>query len=141
MPKEAPPIKATMEVEIPGPVFEEFVLFVFNCPDFLCYIDHWAAPVYENDVQCANEEGLLIVERDEVEEDDETSIIKAVKAWRAKKKLPRYFHAITREVCLKAYLEGVRLYGVKWHEHPDCDMHTYDMAFQHALLPSNRWAY
>lgn len=58
----------------------------------------------------------------------------AIKAWRAGEKLPEHFHALNLDLVKKSWQEGVKKFGVTWHE--DGDGNTYDCAVQLALLGS-----
>lgn len=48
--------------------------------------------------------------------------------------LPADFYAVTKQTCLDAYLEGVKMYGPAWQNAKECDGNTYVFCIQEALF-------
>lgn len=151
--KEPSPIKATLKVEIPAEKFEAFVNWVFGvkpkATDFLDAVFNAMAAfdraIEEMDVVARKKDGVLVVTEDadfddENGEYDRAKVEKeAIKRWKAGEPLPDGFYAIDRKVCLRAYLEGIKLYGLDWQESDRCDNYTYDTVFQRSLFGERRW--
>lgn len=134
--KALPPIKATLDVEIPGDVFERYVDFVFNYADTVEYLDWVGIQVVARN----KKKGLLIVEPDGPDpEEDRDEYRQAKRTWKAGEPPPNGFHVIDRDVCLKAFCEGVKRYGLAWQDYDRCDGWTYLYVLQMALWNEKRY--
>lgn len=152
--RQLEPIKATLEVEIPAEKFERFLNWVFGVrrkpTDFVDALAEFVSTQLEEaiynsmDVVARKKNAVLVVTCDAKEcdytgDDDEEDAWpkvekEAIKRWKAGEPLPDGFYSIDKEVCLRAYLEGIKLYGLDWEDSDQCDNSTYDHVFQIALF-------
>lgn len=63
----------------------------------------------------------------------------AVEAWEKGDALPRRWHKLDKETAIKAFVEGVRLWGVDWFE-KNGDGNSYDHVVQLAMLGERRYS-
>jgi hypothetical protein len=115
-------------------VDEEWIDFCTKYGDMFGrgYIGYWALGV-ERDI----ERGWLLFEEgsDEALTDKEMERVKAL--WRAGEELPERWFKLDRDACIKAWIEGVKKWGVDWYE--DSDANKYDYVVQMALLGEHRY--
>jgi len=64
----------------------------------------------------------------------------AIDTWRAGGDLPSGWHRLDRATATRAYVEGVKRYGVEWYDSPDSDASRYDILIQLALLGEIRYS-
>ena len=76
-------------------------------------------------------EGLGFIDRLPVEIEDDLHK-DAIRAWKDRQPLPPHYFALNIETAKKAWIEGVKKYGLDWYENGDAD--TYDYVLQMALL-------
>lgn len=76
------------------------------------------------------EKGVSFI--DSLSQEDEDAYHKpAIEAWKAGLPLPPHYYAINKDVCTRAYIEGVKKSGTNWYENGDAD--DYNCAFQRAV--------
>jgi hypothetical protein len=63
---------------------------------------------------------------------DHPDYVEADRAWRAGEALPKNWHVLNKQVAAKAFVEGVKKYGVDWYQNGDSE--SYDYVMQMALL-------
>lgn len=68
----------------------------------------------------------------EVSPGEEPFLKEAKKAWREGTKLPPGYFVINEDTAIKAWVEGVKRYGVDWYD--DIDANREDVVMQLALL-------
>ena len=57
---------------------------------------------------------------------------RSLSGWRKGKQIPPHVYVINEDVATRAYIEGVKRWGVDWYEHSDGN--SYDTIMQVALL-------
>lgn len=139
--KDQTTITFALEVVVPKERIDKFTDFCMNYGDLLSlyYIGGWA-----KELARSKKRGVLIVDYHEVgnlddDEEEEDKIKAATIAWRLGRKLPEHFYAITPDVCMKAFMEGIKWGGIEWEDNDLCDGYTYDDGFQRALFGENRY--
>lgn len=120
------PVVFNLDVAIPKNRLDHFLEFVFTYLDFAEYLS-WA----ELHVVARHKQRGLLISDDWF--DDEASQ-EAVKAWRQGKKLPTGYYAITKDVAIQTYLEGVKWGGWDWEDRRECDGNTYHECLQRVLF-------
>lgn len=74
----------------------------------------------------------------DAEEDEMAPHADAIAAFHAGNPLPKNYHRIDEELMVKAFAEGVKLYGIGFYEKGDAN--TYDTAIQMALFGEQKYA-
>lgn len=64
----------------------------------------------------------------------------AIAAFYEGKPLPKHYHRIDENFMVKAFVEGVKLYGVGWYDDSRTDANTYDRVIQMALFGEQKYA-
>ena len=132
--------KFKMTVEVDIVVDEEWINFVTMYNDIFRtdHCGYWLSGMDQED-----DLGWLVYESGE---DDENAQIaaqkpeykKIVKDWKNGKLLPKKWFRLNRDAAIKAWIEGVKKYGVDWYENSDAI--TYDNVIQLALLNEIKYA-
>lgn len=73
------------------------------------------------------------------EEEEESHVDAPIAAWRAGEELPKGWHRLDEAAAVKAFVEGVKLWGVDWMDGDHNDGHGYDTVVQMALLGEVRY--
>ena len=124
--------KMTVEVEII--VDEEWINFVTMHNDIFMtdHCGYWLSGMEQED-----DLGWLVYESGEDDENAQIAFLKpeykkVVKDWKNGKTLPKKWMRLNRDVAIKAWVEGVKKYGVDWYENSDAN--SYDYVIQMAIL-------
>lgn len=131
--------KATVTIDVEVPV-ESWIDWLTQSTDVFGrdYIGYWACGVQHEAAL-----GWLIFEDEAGEfrglDDVEPNHNEALAAWRAGEKLPTGWHKLDKEMAIKAYVIGVRTWGINWFEEKG-DANTYDYVLQMAILGEERYA-
>ena len=141
MRKKKDAVKATAEVEVNVPR-EDWIDYLTKEVDIFMrgYCGYWLRGVKRDEKL-----GWLVWEDDEIHSQGEEPKLKAaLAAWKAGKPLPQgepgcqRWYRLDEAAAVKAYVEGVKLWGVNWFEEKG-DACTYDVAIQMALLGEIRY--
>lgn len=129
-------IKVTVTIDVT--VDPEWIDYITQNPDIFMrdYCGYWMYGM-ERD----KELGWLAHEHDETRTTTQVArspeYNQIVADWRAGKPLPESWYRLDKAACVKAWAEGVKIYGVDWYENGDAN--TYDCAIQMALLGELRY--
>lgn len=131
----SPSSKSTVTVQIESVVDEEWIDFVVGYADVFGrnYCGYWALGVQRD-----RELGWLVYEQENGEVPSDKKCDAVTKAWKEGKPIPKGWHRLNRDACVKAWAEGVKRWGEKWYDNGDAD--SYDYAIQMALLGEHRYA-
>lgn len=128
-------VTATIDIDVP---VESWIDWLTRCSDIFKpgYIGYWACGVKHHP-----DRGWLVFEDcdGEFRGKKEPNHDAAVKAWKAGEALPARWYRLDREMTIKAYIEGVKMWGLEWFETKG-DSATYDAAIQHAMLGELRYS-
>jgi len=138
-------VEVTIEVKVPG----DWLSFCTQGSDLLStsYSGYWARGVerddklgwllweFEEDERLSNAleaNNAQFLENLPIDAEDKLHT-KALKAWRAGKKLPPHYHRLNQEAAVKGYLAMSKRNGLNWYEKTG-DSLTYDAAIQLGTL-------
>ena len=124
----------TKPIEVPR---EDWIDYLTQCNDIFksVYCGYWLRGVERTKAR-----GWLVWEDDEEHATGkEPNRKEALAAWRAGKALPAGWFRLDEAMAVKAYHEGIKLWGEGWFEtHGDAD--GYDIALQMAMLGELRYS-
>lgn len=112
---------------------EEWIDYLTNYSDIFGYnyIGYWARGIDRN------EKGWLLYEMYNEEHPSPEVEKAALKAWHNETTLPPYFFVLDKKMAEKAYVEGVKKWGMDWYEKADANY--YDYTLQMAILGETRY--
>jgi hypothetical protein len=145
-------VEGTIPIIIPGDFYDTWLnhqdLFMYtHCGYYWRLVESsedpklghlaWDFEEDENIQAFLDEVGVQFI--DHLSQEDENRFhAPAIEAWKAGKPLPPHYYAINKDVCTKAYIEGVKRGGTSWYE--DGDATDYDIAFQMAVYGEHLYA-
>lgn len=124
----------TQAIEVPR---EEWIDYLTKEVDIFMtgYCGYWLRGVEKTKAR-----GWLVWEDDEDHaKGKEPDRKEALRAWRAGEALPAGWYRLDEAAAIKAYHEGIKLWGADWFE-PHGDADGYDIAIQMALLGEHRYS-
>ena len=130
----------TFEVEVP----EQWIELLTQCDDIFMSTccGYWLRGI-DQDASSPVSKGWLVWEDDEksARRGKEPNVKEACFIWSMKPghALPPHYFSLDRAAAVKAYVEGVKLWGVDWYNSPDTDSTRYDVVIQMALLGENKY--
>ena len=131
---EPPPIKHTFTLEVEVPAW--WPDYIAHCNDIFASIriGYWAIAIDHDETR-----GWLAFEHggDRHRPSDEVCA-RVARLWRRGEALPKYWMQIDTSVALRAWEQGVKRWGVDWHENGDAS--NEEVALQFALLGEERYA-
>ena len=142
--KKSPPapgattVTAEMKLTVEVPT-ECWIDLLVECADMFSdlYCGHWL-----RSVEWDAKRGHLAWEDDgKHDHDNEPRRKAALEAWHKgeDEQLPKGWHRLDRRAAIKAFCEGVKLWGINWMDSDHNDARGYDVVVQHALLGELRY--
>lgn len=124
-------VEVTLSLEVPN----NWIEFVTKDSDIFMtnYCGYWIFGMEQDDKL-----GWLCYQHDEGRSIHEVvahpEYESVVTQWRAGQPLPEKWHRLDRPAAIKAWVEGVKLWGAAWYDLPATDASSYDEVVQLALL-------
>jgi hypothetical protein len=133
MKKEFETVSVTFELKVPVSTWIDYLTKSFDIFQ-TNYCGYWLRGIDKD------ESGWLCWEDDEkCYFGDEPFRAEALTAWKNKSKLPEKYFMLDKALAIRAYIEGVKKWGMDWMDSPNTDSTTYDVVIQLAMFGEVRY--